>query len=48
MKIMKSEYRATISDDHLEQNFRLVASDYFPSYYQQVNYIHFYTITSIK
>lgn len=41
MKIIISEYQATLSDDHLEY-FRLVVSDYSSNYDELTNNIQFH------
>lgn len=35
MQIIKTEYRATLSGDHLEQSLRLAVGNYSPDYGQR-------------
>ncbi|XP_025193648.1 EPM2A-interacting protein 1-like [Melanaphis sacchari] len=48
MKMIKTEFRSTLSDDHLEQCLRLAVSNYSPDYDQLVNDMQCYTSTMSK
>ncbi|XP_008179270.1 zinc finger BED domain-containing protein 5-like [Acyrthosiphon pisum] len=48
MKIIKTEFRSTLSDDHLEQCLRLAVSNYSPDYDQLVNDMQCHTSTMAR
>uniref|UniRef100_A0A2S2QTL8 EPM2A-interacting protein 1 n=1 Tax=Sipha flava TaxID=143950 RepID=A0A2S2QTL8_9HEMI len=45
MKMIKTEFRSTLSDDHLEQCLRLAVRNYSPDYDQLVNDMQCHTST---
>jgi len=48
MKMIKTEFRSTLSDDHLEQCLRLVVSNYSPDYDQLINDMQCHTSTMAR
>ncbi|XP_026816124.1 general transcription factor II-I repeat domain-containing protein 2A-like [Rhopalosiphum maidis] len=48
MKMIKTEFRSTLSDDHLEQCLRLAVSNYSPDYDQSANDMQCHTSTMAR
>jgi hypothetical protein len=48
MKMIKTEFRSILSDDHLEQCLRLAVSNYSPDYDQLVNDMQYHTSTMAR